>query len=251
MDHTQYKEQLSALLDGELGDAARADVTAHLAECEACQAYFAELAALRDALNEPDGIEIPVGFADGVLARLHSEGKPVNKRRAWRGLTALAACAAVAALAINTLPRAGSAGSKPAPAEGGGSMPAAVQTTPAETSAMSADTSAEAAEENWMESKMLFMTSGAAEAPAEAAEELIHDTGIAAEYGTAEPDVTLTLSGEGAAAWLAENAEPLGEGRWRVSVEAVNTLPDTLSLTGLQEPVDGRLIVTLETPEEP
>ena len=245
MDHTQYKEQLSALLDDELGDAARADVTAHLAECEACQAYFAELAALRDALNEPDGVEIPANFADGVLARLHSGEKPVNKRRAWRGLTALAACVAAVVLAINTLPRAGSAGSKPAPAEGGGSMPAAAQ-------AMPADVSTETAAENWMESKMLFMTSGADEAPAEAAaEELSRDTGIAAEYGATEPDAALTLSGEGAAVWLAENAEPLGEGRWRVSVEAVRVLPDTLSLTGLQEPVDGALIVTLETPEEP
>ncbi len=64
----------------------------------------------------------------------------------------------------------------------------------------------------------------------------------------------MTLMGNGAADWLAEHGEPLGDGRWRVSVEDVNTLPDTLALVaadGLQEPVDGMLIVTYGTTENP
>ena len=54
-----------------------------------------------------------------------------------------------------------------------------------------------------------------------------------------------------AAEWLEANAEPLGGGLWRVSVEAVNELPDTLALVGLQEPVDGMLTITFGTPENP
>ena len=62
----------------------------------------------------------------------------------------------------------------------------------------------------------------------------------------------LTLYGEGAADWLAEHGEALGDGLWRVSVEDVNALPDTLELVaedGVQQPVDGMLILTLGTTE--
>ncbi len=67
----------------------------------------------------------------------------------------------------------------------------------------------------------------------------------------AEAASELTLMGEGAAEWLRENAEPLGGGKWRVTVEAANALPDTLRLVGLQEPVDGALTVTFGTTENP
>ncbi|MCR5825786.1 MAG: hypothetical protein K6G54_04415, partial [Oscillospiraceae bacterium] len=64
-------------------------------------------------------------------------------------------------------------------------------------------------------------------------------------------DAPLTLEGEGAAAWLAEHAEPLGDGLWRVRVEDTLTLPETLRLVGLQEPEDGMLTILFETTENP
>ena len=73
MTHDNYREQLSALLDGELDEAARADALAHLEGCAECQAYFAELTALHDALNDADEPAPPADFAAGVLARLHAE----------------------------------------------------------------------------------------------------------------------------------------------------------------------------------
>ncbi len=62
-------------------------------------------------------------------------------------------------------------------------------------------------------------------------------------------DDTLTLTGAGAADWLSEHAEPLEDGRWRVDTAALDELPETLVLTGIQQPVDGAVIVTAEETE--
>ncbi|MBE6908122.1 MAG: hypothetical protein E7474_00735 [Ruminococcaceae bacterium] len=122
MNHEQYKEQLSALLDGELNEREREETLAHLASCEACQQYFAALNAMHDALSEPEDYPVPENFAAGVMARLHEEPKLIRKqspwreeasapperaktRRPWRGFAAMAACAAVVVLAVTVVPR--------------------------------------------------------------------------------------------------------------------------------------------------
>jgi anti-sigma factor RsiW len=51
MSYTQYSEQLSAMLDGELAPADVAVLTVHLASCADCAKHLAELAALRAALH--------------------------------------------------------------------------------------------------------------------------------------------------------------------------------------------------------
>ena len=273
MTHDSYKEQLSALLDGELDEAARAETLAHLEGCAECQAYFAELTALRGALNEADEPAPPADFAAGVLARLHAESAPqaaapaprkTKKRSPWRGWAALAACAAVVVLAVSTLPRMGMGKS----AESAPMLAAA----PAEAAADAA--TAEATEEAYG-----YSVFDAENAPAEAEAEAIFETSAVAAPAAAEPgapapepaadtaaptetkttvteapaelraDGALTpllLTGEGAEEWLEENAEPLEDGLWRVSVEAVNALPETLTLTGVEQPEDGMLIVALE-----
>ena len=270
MTHDNYKEQLSALLDGELDEAARADALAHLEGCVECQAYFAELTALRGALNDADEPAPPADFAAGVLARLHAESAPqaaapaprkTKKRSPWRGWAALAACAAVVVLAVSTLPRMGmgkSAQSAPslaaAPAD-------ATAEAPAETAEETYGYSVFDAENAPAEAEAIFETSAvaapAAAEPGAPAPEPAADTAAPTETKTtvteapAEPraDGALTpllLTGEGAEEWLEENAEPLEDGLWRVSVEAVNELPETLTLTGVEQPEDGMLIVALE-----
>lgn len=124
MEHSAYKELLSALFDGELHGAEREAALAHLETCADCRAYFAELAALRGALRDLEEYDAPEGFAAGVTARLragdeitrpraggatarpHAENAPETrkKRAPWRGAAALAACAAVALLTVHTLP---------------------------------------------------------------------------------------------------------------------------------------------------
>lgn len=267
MDHNAYREQLSALLDGELNDAEREDVLAHLADCKDCQAYFAELNSVHEMMNDLDEIAVPDGFAEGVMERLREEAAPQKskKRHSWRGAATLAACAAVAILAINALPRMGSgnavpsAASAPAVAYGAAAAEAEEESAPLEPA------------EDYLEAQMLY-TSGAPEAPTAAMDALTESKTLAGTSGTTSAanivteitngpeaakdardgaDATLTLTGEGAADWLAEHGEPLGDGLWRVSVEAVNELPETLVLVGLQEPQDGMLTITFGTKENP
>lgn len=273
MAHDRYQLLLSALLDGELSDAERDEAMAHLDACDACRAYFAELTALHDAFGELDEIEVPEGFAAGVMARLHEEKPRARKPRSkWRGWMALAACAAVAILAIQTLPRAGmgSAAPKMAAARSMESAPAyydasvTADNAPAETqeSVTAAPEEAPAETEALWETTMLFTSGGTANAPESSMDAMLNDSKLALPTEPAAPmaeaaldngaEDTLTLMGEGAEKWLAEHAEALGEGRWRVTVEAVNTLPDTLMLVGLQEPAeDGTLIITFGTTENP
>ena len=123
MNHDEYKEKLSAFLDGELTDAERDDVLTHLETCAACRTHLAELTALHDALSDMEDVDVPEGFADGVLARLHEEKMPqkTKKSNLWRGIATLAACAAVVVLAVSNMPRMGGSGSTSSAA------PAAIQ----------------------------------------------------------------------------------------------------------------------------
>ena len=283
-NHEEYKELLSALLDSELDEAARAEVLAHLETCDECRTYFAELTAMHDALGDQEEIDVPAGFARGVLLRLHEESEPrawaakePGKRTAWRRWTALAACAAVVVLAVTALPNIRMGGAAPASGSSSSSVQyagASADSAPAELYA--ADTTADsAAPEAPMlaESKQMLdggtPAAGAAmaeiaeeEAPAEfttntaAAPEAAYDAEMDAlrEAEQSDEAPTMTLTGDGAADWLEAHGEALGDGRWRVSVEEVNALPDTLELAaadGLQEPLDGTLIITLGTTENP
>lgn len=278
MAHDRYQLLLSALLDGELSDAERDETMAHLDACDACRAYFAELTALHDAFGELDEIEVPEGFAAGVMARLHEEKPQARKPRSkWRGWMTLAACAAVAILAIQTLPRAGMGSAAPkmaaarsmesAPAYYGASVTA--DSAPAEAQesvTAAAPEEAPAETEALWETTMLFTSGSTANASESSMDAMLNDSKLALPTEPMEPtapmaeaaldngdtEEPLTLTGEGAAQWLAEHAEALGEGRWRVTVEAVNELPDTLMLVGLQEPAeDGTLIITFGTTENP
>lgn len=130
MNHSEYKELLSALLDGELNERERAEVMAHLETCEDCRTYLAELSILRDALGEPEDVPVPEDFAAGVMARLHEEKqpRPAKKAGAWHKWGALAACAAIVVLAAATVPNALRMGSSRDAAGGSGTPMAAPAT---------------------------------------------------------------------------------------------------------------------------
>lgn len=90
------RERLSAWLDGELVPADRAQVDAHLAACEECSAFLADLAAAdRAAASLP--AEAPDGYFDGFAARvrgrIEAEAKRARPRRlptwAWAAAAAL------------------------------------------------------------------------------------------------------------------------------------------------------------------
>lgn len=99
-----YLDLVSAELDGELTEAEKADLTAHLTHCDACRRYRDALLSVEEALDEL--VEPPVTLAKSVMARVNAlpvpgAAKPAKKtnRSLWRSLRS-ASLAAVAVFAI-------------------------------------------------------------------------------------------------------------------------------------------------------
>src|SRR5512137_2068801 len=84
--------RLNEYADGELGDAARAEVAAHVADCAMCAARLAELRALFEDLAALPDEPLAVDLAPAVLARLPRRAAAP----AWALRLALAAQAAAA-----------------------------------------------------------------------------------------------------------------------------------------------------------
>ena len=99
----EFAPLLSAYFDGELTEEERAELRAHVMECEACQKLLGELTALHEAFGALGEEEVPAGFTEGVMAAVRAEkaaAKPqAKKRSAWRHMAPLAACAALVLLA--------------------------------------------------------------------------------------------------------------------------------------------------------
>ena len=238
MNHKEYREQLSALLDNELDEEAREEVLRHLSACEECQSYFEELSDLHDAMSGWEELDPPADFAERVLARLHEEGtaaavsetarQDAKKRRQVFG--ALAACAAV--LLAVTVPRFFSMG---------GSAPATASSVQYTAGAAASDAEAvyqteEAAAEAAEESPMMSLRSAPTEAAgstANAAPEAVNDAAAKQESldGGAEAPI-LTLSGAGAEEWLQKHCfdDLSGDGFYVVSAESLRELPKGLTL---------------------
>ncbi|MBO4915015.1 MAG: zf-HC2 domain-containing protein [Oscillospiraceae bacterium] len=234
MNHEEYRDLLSALLDGELDEAQRASALAHLDECEECRAYYAELCAVHDAIAELEPETVPAGFAESVMARLLEGEKVVKlkKRSPWRGWTALAACAAVVVLAVgvtqnsrksantNTMemaPAAPAAGYREEGAEEpstGGSM--LMQSMTMAPAGGVNDAAADLAEYEGNESVVMTVPTADAN-PAEKAEGL--------------REAELLLYGEDAEFWLWNHGEydDAEQGYW-VDRETLSELPEGLSL---------------------
>lgn len=89
-----YRELISLELDGELEDAGRAALSAHLNECEDCRRYAAALREIAGGIAEE--AEVPAGFADSVMAKLPKKKTNVISFRRWGSIAA----AAVLAIAL-------------------------------------------------------------------------------------------------------------------------------------------------------
>ena len=84
----EFAPLLSAFVDGELTEEERAEVLAHVSECEKCRRLLGELTALHAALGELEDEDVPAGFTEGVMAAVRAEKaakKPqAKKRSAWQ-----------------------------------------------------------------------------------------------------------------------------------------------------------------------
>ncbi len=81
----EYREALSALLDGELPAEESAALRAHIAACPECRAVYEAYAALHDALRAPQ--PVPDTLARSVMRQVK---KPKTVR--WQRYLAMAAC---------------------------------------------------------------------------------------------------------------------------------------------------------------
>ena len=102
-----YRERISALIDGALSEQERLDLLEHMAECSACQQYFDDQTAIHEALTALEA-DAPAGFADAVMARVRetAQDAPRSKTVAfphWKRLAATAACCVLTLLGVMTM----------------------------------------------------------------------------------------------------------------------------------------------------
>jgi anti-sigma factor RsiW len=90
------QERLSAWLDGELNPAERAEVDAHLLECEACATFLARLRAVDEGARALP-TSVPEGYFDRLPARVRAR---IEARRRAAGRLPVWAWAAAAALLL-------------------------------------------------------------------------------------------------------------------------------------------------------
>ncbi|MCL2562923.1 MAG: zf-HC2 domain-containing protein [Oscillospiraceae bacterium] len=91
-----YLEQINAYIDGELDADETADLRRHIEACPDCKRVLMACRNVSSAFAAAEA-EPPVGFADGVMARIGT--KPAKRSHAWRFLAAAAVFVVVGVLA--------------------------------------------------------------------------------------------------------------------------------------------------------
>lgn len=118
----KYLDMISAYADDELNEAEKAELEAHLENCEECRSVL-EMYREMSAEMLSDAEEVPEGFSDGVMEKVASYEKNIsarNKRRnfgiagRWIGV---AACIAIVLVAFPRMPGLGCGASKDADME--------------------------------------------------------------------------------------------------------------------------------------
>ena len=255
----EFAPLLSAFVDGELAEEERAEVLAHVSECEECGRLLGELTALHAALGELEEEDVPTGFTESVMAAVRAEkaaAKPQAKKRSvWRRWMPMAACAAIIALAAAvTIPqmdqKTGSDSAAPA-------APESTQMYAADTFDATAGASAPDAEDEPAEQRCEMVQSNsyytaldgtptdsgmAKTADGQEAEYSCETVAIgengeegslfAAWYGP----VVLELYGAGATDYVTENGGVKADdaGFYYVPIGALRSLPEGLAMTEAQ-----------------
>ena len=95
-----FAAELVAYLDGELGDADRAHVEAHLGACLACRREVEQFRRLRALIDGVRPLEVSTGFNERMWGRLDPLPARTARRRTRAVLWAAPALAAAAAVAL-------------------------------------------------------------------------------------------------------------------------------------------------------
>ena len=133
-----YAALLDLYVDGELSPEEMSRVQEHLDRCPGCRAYVDDALAIRAAFPDAEEVEVPEGFAEGVMARVQKEAASKKKQPTpWRKvLPTLVACCALVIL-LRSVPGMFSGRKEEAPA----------MAAPAMTTESAAEEKAEAAVE--------------------------------------------------------------------------------------------------------
>lgn len=98
----RYEIMISVLLDGELGEPEKAELSAHIAGCEHCAAMAAAFAASSGALEE--GLEEPpVGLHGAIMEKVGAAAKVKRSQTRFMRLRPIIAAAACVAVVVVTL----------------------------------------------------------------------------------------------------------------------------------------------------
>lgn len=267
---------LSAYFDGELTEAERAEVSAHLRECEACRARLSEYAAMRETLLSLEEPEVPAHFAESVMEVIRAEKSAApkkmkgTKKNTWRRFMPVAACAALVLLTVTLFPQMSKMDNNTAAADTAAPMmtesaeqrvaDSAASGTNGEPEDAIPDTELVDSSQS-VQSSMYYegYTDGDANGgDATMTKSTEDDSGLVyfcelreinGEEGLlwAEENgaVLLTLYGEGATAYVEENGGvPDGAGYYYLPVSALLALPDSITLR------DAQASALAELPEE-
>ena len=94
-DCEKYQELISAMLDGELTDAERAEVEAHVRDCDECRAMYEAFSAVSGAM---DAVDVPDTLHSGIMDKVNAAAKAKKTHGTivrLRPVLATAACLAV------------------------------------------------------------------------------------------------------------------------------------------------------------
>lgn len=227
----EYVQTISEYLDGALGENERAQLLEHLESCEGCRAYLAELAAMHDALAETGEVELPAGFHESVMAKVHAKAR-AKKLSVWKRYAAVAACAAIVfAGALRLMPDFAAKSAAPEAAAGGADMAMQVAESAAEAPAAAEVGGARALEDKKEYGYM-------------AETELFADAALTEEAEAGEEIALPVIRGENARETLLSLGATEDGELLLVPVEVLENLPEGLTLEG-EFDVSGDLIPVL------
>ena len=86
------QELISCLIDGELSEKEKSEVSEHIENCPGCKAVFDAFSALSDDLSELE--EAPEDLSESVMCAIKS-GTPARRKTPWVRYLSLAACLAL------------------------------------------------------------------------------------------------------------------------------------------------------------
>ena len=96
----KYQEMISAMLDGELTEAEKADVMAHIAVCGECSAMYAAFSAIGGAMEADD---VPDTLHHGIMQKVNAAAKAKQTQRKIIRLRPILTAAACLVVIVGTV----------------------------------------------------------------------------------------------------------------------------------------------------